>query len=55
MMSPATGAPAALQVVGDSARSAVKDSSKAAGKDAVKEATDKAKKALGGLLRRKKP
>jgi photosystem II stability/assembly factor-like uncharacterized protein len=47
MMSPATGAPAALQVVGDSARSAVKDS--------IKEATDKAKKALGGLLRRKKP
>lgn len=58
MMSPASGAagtPRALQMVADSAGSAVKDSSKAAGKDAVKEAADKAKKALGGLLRRKKP
>jgi hypothetical protein len=34
---------------------AVQDSAKAAGKDAVKEAADKAKKGLGGLLRRKKP
>ena len=35
--------------------SAVEDSTKAAGQDAVKQATDKAKKGLGSLLRRKKP
>jgi hypothetical protein len=35
--------------------SAVEDSTKAAGQDAVQQATDKAKKGLGSLLRRKKP
>ena len=45
----------AARAVSDTVSSVVKDSSKAAGKDAAKEAADKAKKALGGLLRRKKP
>jgi hypothetical protein len=45
-------------LVGDAAaeaKSAVKDSTKASGKDVMKEAADKAKKGLGGLLRKKKP
>ena len=58
-MSPASSVGgAAKNVVGDAAgeaKNAVKDSTKAAGKDALKEAADKAKKGLGGLLRKKKP
>jgi hypothetical protein len=38
---------------GAAAKTAVKDSSTAVGKDAAKSAADKAKKALGGLLRKK--
>lgn len=41
--------------VATEAKNAVKDTTKAVGKDAAKEAADKAKKALGGLFRRKKP
>lgn len=58
-MSPASSAErTAKNVTGGvatDAKNIVKDSTKAAGKDAAKEAADKAKKALGGLLRRKKP
>lgn len=41
--------------VGDETRSAVRDTTKAVAKDAVKDASDKAKKGLGSLLRKKKP
>ncbi|MGH8631432.1 MAG: hypothetical protein ACREU7_11810, partial [Burkholderiales bacterium] len=58
-MSPASSVDeTAKNVVGGvatEAKSAVKDSTKAAAKDTAKEAADKAKKALGGLLRKKKP
>jgi photosystem II stability/assembly factor-like uncharacterized protein len=49
---------AAKSVAADAAtatKDAVKDSTKAVGKDAAKETADKAKKALGGFLRKKKP
>lgn len=49
---------AAKSVASDAATEAkgvLKDSTKAVGKDAVKDAADKAKKGLGGLLRKKKP
>ena len=58
-MSPASSTDgAAKNVVGGvatDAKNAVKDTTKAVGKDAAKEAADKAKKALGGLFRKKKP
>jgi photosystem II stability/assembly factor-like uncharacterized protein len=58
-MNPASSGSGAVQnVAGDAAqaaKNAVKDSTRAVGKDAVKGAADKAKKGLGGLLRKKKP